>query len=181
MKINESWDPFILLERREMEQEQAIIFARREAKFRLQQQAELQALLKRIECRRKEHIKQRNLDTKRLLQRNRNVQAVLEAKQAAECQKAFSDIKKLLYSNAVLTGIPAPSMNSSLKGNKKAGNNNSNSQQQLNANANGGSPARRQADNNNSTISSNRGTSQYADNSHDSFADADNGWRISFA
>ena len=59
------------LERREMEQAQAIVFARREAKFRLQQQAELQALLKRIECRRKEHIKQRNLDTKRLLQRNR--------------------------------------------------------------------------------------------------------------
>jgi hypothetical protein len=59
-----------------MEQAQAIIFARREAKFRIQQQAELQALLKRIECRRKEHIKQRNLDTKRLLQRNRNVQVL---------------------------------------------------------------------------------------------------------
>ena len=66
------------------QQKQAIIFARREAKFRLQQQAELQALLKRIECRRKEHIKQRNLDTKRLLQRNRNVQAVLDTKHNSE-------------------------------------------------------------------------------------------------
>ena len=47
---------------------------------RQQQQAELQALLKRIDARRKEHIKQRNLDSKRLLQRNRNVQAVLESK-----------------------------------------------------------------------------------------------------
>jgi hypothetical protein len=60
---------------------QAIIFARREVKFRLRQQSELQALLKRIEVRRKEHLKQRTLDSKRLLQRNRNVQAVLESKQ----------------------------------------------------------------------------------------------------
>lgn len=91
-------------ERKEMEQAQAVIFARREAKFRMQQQTELQALLKRIECRRKEHIKQRNLDTKRLLQRNRNVQAVLESKQATECQKLFADIKKTLYSSAALHG-----------------------------------------------------------------------------
>lgn len=89
-------------ERKEMEQMQAIAFARREAKFRQQQQTELQALLKRIECRRKEHIKQRELDTKRLLQRNRNVQAVLENKQAAEQQKLFANIKKTLFSSAVL-------------------------------------------------------------------------------
>jgi hypothetical protein len=91
-------------ERRHMEQEQAVVFARREAKFRIQQQTELQALLKRIECRRKEHIKQRNLDTKRLLQRNRNVQAVLENKHASESQKLFSEIKKTLYSTAALHG-----------------------------------------------------------------------------
>lgn len=81
-------------EREDMEQSQAVVFARREAKYRLQQQSELQALLKRIEGRRKEHIKQRNLDSKRLLQRNRNVQAVLETKQNVESQKLFSDIKK---------------------------------------------------------------------------------------
>lgn len=81
-------------EKEEMEQAQAVAFARREAKYRLQQQAELQALLKRIEGRRKEHIKQRNLDSKRLLQRNRNVQAVLETKQNVESQKLFSEIKK---------------------------------------------------------------------------------------
>ncbi len=91
-------------ERQQMEEEQALIFARREAKFRQQQQTELQALLKRIECRRKEHIKQRELDTKRLLQRNRNVQAVLETKQNAECQKLFAEIKKVLYSNSILYG-----------------------------------------------------------------------------
>ena len=86
-------------ERKEMESAQAVVFARREAKYRQQQQAELQALLKRIECRRKEHIKQRNLDSKRLLQRNRNVQAVLEQKQSLECQRLFEEIKKTLISN----------------------------------------------------------------------------------
>lgn len=91
-------------ERREMEETQAIIFARREAKFRIQQQAELQALLKRIECRRKEHIKQRNIDTKRLLQRNRNVQNVLDTKQKAEAQKLFAEINKKLFSSAILLG-----------------------------------------------------------------------------
>jgi hypothetical protein len=103
-----------------MEQEQAVIFARREAKFRQHQQAELQALLKRIECRltmsqrflnptsyfrfsirRKEHIKQRNLDSKRLLQRNRNVQTVLESKQNFESQRLFDNIKKALQQNAI--------------------------------------------------------------------------------
>eukprot|EP01034_Spumella_vulgaris_P023075 gene23075-29267_t len=92
-------------ERKEMEQSQAIIFQRREAKFRMQQQTELQALLKRIECRRKEHLKQRGLDTKRLLQRNRNVQAVLDTKQAAESQRLFTEIKKLLFSNALLNSM----------------------------------------------------------------------------
>jgi len=98
-KLKKVCDQIENKERREMEQGQAIIFARREAKYRQQQQAELQALLKRIECRRKEHIKQRNLDSKRLLQRNRNVQAVLESKQSMECQKLFDDIKKTLLSN----------------------------------------------------------------------------------
>ena len=108
-------------ERREMEQAQAVIFARREAKFRMQQQTELQALLKRIECRRKEHIKQRNLDTKRLLQRNRNVQAVLDSKQATECQKLFADIKKTLYSTAALHGGQATSVHTNtLRRNDKA-------------------------------------------------------------
>ena len=45
---------------------------------------------------------------------NRNVQAVLDTKQTAECQKAFSDIKKLLYSSAVLTGGQPANLNSSM-------------------------------------------------------------------
>lgn len=79
-----------------MEQNQSIVFARLESKFRLQQQNELQALLKRIEARRKEHIKQRNLDSKRLLQRNKNVQSVLEMKQNSESQRLIGEIKKTM-------------------------------------------------------------------------------------
>jgi hypothetical protein len=36
------------------------------------------------------------LDSKRLLQRNRNVQAVLESKQAAESSATFMEIRKNL-------------------------------------------------------------------------------------
>ena len=49
-------------ERKSIDTENRKIFARKEAQLRKQQQAELQALLKRIEGRRREHIKQRNLD-----------------------------------------------------------------------------------------------------------------------
>lgn len=63
--------------------------------FGLVLQSELQALLKRIDARRKEHIKQRNLDSKRLLQRNRNVQTVLESKQNVEGLKLTDEIKKV--------------------------------------------------------------------------------------
>lgn len=36
------------------------------------------------------------MDSKRLMQRNRNVQGVLESKQAVESMKVFSEIKKNL-------------------------------------------------------------------------------------
>lgn len=99
-------------ERRDMENAQAVVFARREAKFRQQQQSELQALLKRIEARRKEHVKQRDQDSKRLLQRNRNVQAVLESKQAVETQKLFAEIKKQLL-HSTFTPLHSQNKNSS--------------------------------------------------------------------
>ena len=85
-------------ERKSIDTENRKIFARKEAQLRKQQQSELQALLKRVEGRRREHIKQRNLDSKRLLQRNRNVQAVLEAKQSMEAKQREN------YSHAVSRG-----------------------------------------------------------------------------
>lgn len=68
-KIKKIADSLEDKERGSMNTSHAAVFARKEASFRQQQQAELQALLKRIDARRKEHIKQRNLDCKRLLQR----------------------------------------------------------------------------------------------------------------
>jgi hypothetical protein len=75
------------------------LLSRKEAKFRSQQQSEMQALLKRIDGRRKEHLKQRALDSKRLLQRNRNIQSVLESKQAVEHTKQNALIKTTLNAN----------------------------------------------------------------------------------
>jgi len=91
-----------------VESDTATLFARKEAKFRQQQQSELQALLKRIDARRKEHIKQRNLDSKRLMQRNRNVQAVLESKQAVESNRVFTEIRKNLTQTAFKAQIGEP-------------------------------------------------------------------------
>jgi hypothetical protein len=131
-KLKKLSDTNEVKERKHMEEQQAIVFARRDAKFRIQQQTELQALLKRIEGRRKEHIKQRELDTKRLLQRNRNVQQVLESKQAAEQQKLFQEIKKILYSNEVLK-------NGGVVTNYNNNNNNNNSDSMMMSKSRGGS------------------------------------------
>jgi hypothetical protein len=57
--------------------------------------------VQRIDARRREHLKQRSLDSKRLLQRNRNVQAVLEAKQSVEGQKLVAEIRKSMLDGAV--------------------------------------------------------------------------------
>ena len=84
------------LERRErakLDEERLSTFAQKENKLRTQHTNELQALLKRIETRRAEHVKQRELDSKRLLQRNRNVMAVLEARQTTEEQKRIAEIR----------------------------------------------------------------------------------------
>jgi hypothetical protein len=95
-KIKQIADEVEADERAKMSEELRAVFARKEAKLRQQQQAELAALLKRIDGRRKEHLKQRNLDSKRLLQRNRNVQSVLESKQVSEATKKIQDIKMSL-------------------------------------------------------------------------------------
>jgi hypothetical protein len=58
-------------------------------------------ITQRIDARRREHLKQRSLDSKRLLQRNRNVQAVLEAKQSVEGQKLVAEIRKSVLDGAV--------------------------------------------------------------------------------
>ena len=46
----------------------------------------MQALLKRINVKRKEHKKKRDMECKRLLRRNQNVQKALEGKQVSRCK-----------------------------------------------------------------------------------------------
>jgi hypothetical protein len=64
-KVKRVADELELRERSKIDEERLQIFQQKEAKFRAQQQAELAALLKRIDCRRREHLKQRELDSKR--------------------------------------------------------------------------------------------------------------------
>lgn len=104
-------------EREAMHEMHSLFVARKEAGYRALQQAELQALLKRIDARRREHLKQRSLDSKRLLQRNRNVQAVLEAKQSVEAQKLVGEIRKSVLEATTLT--TPPEMTKDLKGSRK--------------------------------------------------------------
>ncbi|CAM9367840.1 unnamed protein product [Chrysoparadoxa australica] len=100
-KVKKIADQMEESERCSMNDKQGMFIARKEAAFRGQQQAELIALLKRIDARRKEHLKQRALDSKRLLQRNRNVQAVLESKQVVETQKLLSETRKSVLGSTV--------------------------------------------------------------------------------
>ena len=68
-------------------------FQKKEAAFRQRQEAETQALLKRVDVRRKELEKQREYDTKRLVQRNRNVIAGMDSKKNIESTRILDKIK----------------------------------------------------------------------------------------
>jgi hypothetical protein len=68
-------------------------FQKKEAAFRQRQAAETQALLKRVDVRRRELEKQRECDSKRLIQRNRNVVAGMDSKRSIESAKVLERIK----------------------------------------------------------------------------------------
>ena len=53
---------------------------RRERTMKKQHQAEMDVLMKRIESKRREYAKQRNVDCDRLLQRNKNIQSSFDSK-----------------------------------------------------------------------------------------------------
>lgn len=95
-KLKRLADALEVKEKKKMKIAQKQSIAKKEASFRAEQQKELAALLKRIDGRRKEHLKQRNQDSKRLLQRNRNVQQVLESKQAVQLQRQEAAIRASL-------------------------------------------------------------------------------------
>ena len=53
---------------------------RRERTMKKQHQAEMDVLMKRIESKRREYVKRRNVDCDRLLQRNKNIQSSFDSK-----------------------------------------------------------------------------------------------------
>lgn len=62
--------------------------------FGRQQDAELRALIKRIDSQRDSHKQKRDTDCKRLYQRNQNIQSALKSKQLTEEQKQFANIER---------------------------------------------------------------------------------------
>jgi len=70
--------------------------AHRQNKLRKQHQVELQALLARIDGRRAEHVKKRVADSKRLVQRNKNIFAALDSRQTVEAQRLAEEMRKSL-------------------------------------------------------------------------------------
>lgn len=69
---------------------------RQETRLRSQQQKALQALLKRIQRDRGEQIRHRQLDSQRLIQRNKNLKADLYKKQHLEFQRAEAAIRSIM-------------------------------------------------------------------------------------
>jgi len=80
-------------ERERMNSSSAGSLERKEEALRRKQEAEIRALLKRIDVRRRELKKQREHDCKRLIQRNRNVQAAMESRHSIEGTKLLERIK----------------------------------------------------------------------------------------
>lgn len=95
-RIKQLADALEVKEAGKVEEERLATFATREAKLRAQHGTEIGALIKRIEARRSEHLKQRELDTRRLLQRNKNIMGVLESRQLSEEQRKSAEIKVAL-------------------------------------------------------------------------------------
>ena len=54
--------------------------AHRERNLRKQHRAEMDVLLKRVDSKRREYLTQRNEDSAKLLQRNKNIQASIDSK-----------------------------------------------------------------------------------------------------
>ena len=95
------------LERRErsrIDEERLETFSQREIKFRSHQRSELEALLGRFNSRRDEHVKQRDTDLRRLLQRNKNVLAIIDGRHTNEEREAKQLIRVSLIGKNIKKG-----------------------------------------------------------------------------
>lgn len=97
-KIKMKADLLEQFERNKMEGEMQEVYEKREAKIRHKQQLALAALLKRIQRDRNEQLNHRQIDSQRLLQRNKNILNDLINKQNQETKRTLELLKKTLAS-----------------------------------------------------------------------------------
>jgi len=83
-------------ERANMNSNLESLFQKKERHLKKQQRAELDALEKRIETKRRENKKLREENCGRLLQRNKNIVAAMDSRHASECLSIASKIKQQL-------------------------------------------------------------------------------------
>jgi hypothetical protein len=95
-EIKQIADELEARERSELLNESTSSYVAKENALKQLQSAELAGLHQRIEARRMEHLLQRENDSKRLLQRNKNVLSILEARQIEEEQRMLKEVKASL-------------------------------------------------------------------------------------
>jgi len=99
-KIKSQSDSLEEWERQKMETEFNDIIERKETRLKHAQQLALAALLKRIQRDRNEQLRHRQIDSQRLIQRNKNLRNDLLQKQRAEAAKTIESIRTTLGMSA---------------------------------------------------------------------------------
>mmetsp|Transcript_9482 Transcript_9482/g.10416 ORF Transcript_9482/g.10416 Transcript_9482/m.10416 type:complete len:313 (+) Transcript_9482:113-1051(+) len=100
-KVKAQGDALEEWERAKHEAEIQDTLQKKETKLRQQQQMALSALLKRIQRDRNEQLKHRQMDSQRLIQRNKNLLNDLATKQNHEAKKTVTTIRQTLGMTAV--------------------------------------------------------------------------------
>jgi hypothetical protein len=95
-KIKMKADLLEQFERNKMEGEMQAVIEKKESMLRHKQQLALAALLKRIQRDRNEQLKHRQIDSQRLIQRNKNILNDLINKQNQETKRTLEMLKKTL-------------------------------------------------------------------------------------
>lgn len=84
------------------------IVEKQEKKLKKQQQQALAALLKRIQRDRNEQLKHRQMDSERLIQRNKNVKNDIVLKHSGEAKKTIEYIKRNLGNTSTIESKTSP-------------------------------------------------------------------------
>ncbi len=95
-EVKRKADQLEIREKQRMELELTEQMEKKEVKIKNQQQLAISALLKRIQRDRNEQLKQRQLDSQRLIQRNKNLLNDLLVKHGYELKKTIECVKQAL-------------------------------------------------------------------------------------